>query len=495
MKLQKIYLLISLLLFGSVALSAQTTAKYKNQNTNVKVEKLKNALGEVEKLRVTMDMDIEGLKLKGQQMLVLTPQIQSADKSQTVFLPQIVLAGNTRLKMLKRQIKFGHMPETFTPKSELYKAKDFREKGVVSYTTEVDYKSWMRKATFGIVETIEGCASCMQPSTAGFTPLFTIKADPYIPSFASSYVAPEVEAVKQRAESLEAFFNYRVARYELLKDYKGNKAELQRVDQFVRTITEDKDLTVSDFSIVGYASPEGNFAKNLTLSDNRAKTFASYLKSEYNISNSQMKVTGKGEDWDGLKEAVAKSSIEHKQEILDVINSNSDVYNRKYQLERLHGGNTYSYLLKNVYPPLRRNTLTVSYVVKGFSLDEALEAYRTNPNRLSLEEYYRISEVFTKGSEDFIKVFQTALKYFPDSEIALLNTGAALIDAGQFSEAKTLLTKAGESGEVLSNLAIIAFNEGDVALARSYFEKAIAKGAEAATANLEELKKYEDSVL
>ena len=178
---------------------------------------------------------------------------------------------------------------------------------------------------------------------------------------------------------------------------------------------------------MGYASPEGNFASNLTLSDNRAKTFASYLKEEYNVPNSKMKVSGKGEDWEGLKKAVAKSEIGAKNQIIDIITKTSDVYSRKAKLENLNGGSTYSYLLANLYPPLRRNTLTVSFVVKGFSLDEALKVYRTHPNRLSLEEFYRISELFTKGGDDFIGVFRTALKYFPDSEIALLNTAAALI--------------------------------------------------------------------
>jgi Outer membrane protein and related peptidoglycan-associated (lipo)proteins len=193
----------------------------------------------------------------------------------------------------------------------------------------------MNKAALGLALTIEGCASCIAPTSIGFVPLYAIKTDPYTPSFASSYVAPEVEAVKERAESLEAFFNYKLARYELLKDYKGNKAELQRVDKFVRALREDKDLTVSDYTIVGYASPEGNFASNLTLSDNRAKTFASYLKEEYNVPNSKMKVSGKGEDWEGLKKAVAKSEIRAKNQIIDIITKTSDVYSRKAKLENL----------------------------------------------------------------------------------------------------------------------------------------------------------------
>lgn len=492
---KKILLLISLILLSTISLSAQSfLAPYKSKDTKAVIEKIKTATGKIEKLRVAMDIDINELKIKSQQMLILTPQIISQDKMETEFLPLVILAGNSRLKVIRREINFGHIAQAYNPLNKLYRAKDFRKNGTIRYVAEIDYKPWMKNSSLALAESVEGCASCIQPSTGGLTSLLLLKGEPYIPKFASSYVAPEVEAVKNRAEHIEAFFNYRLSRYELLKDYKGNRAELQRVDKFIKMLTSDQDLKVSDFKIEGFASPEGIPSKNLTLSTNRANTFAAYLKSEYNISNSKMKVKGMGEDWDGLRKSVASSSIEAKDAVLDIIDHNTDLLARKAKLKALNGGTTYRYLLDEYYPPLRRNTLTVSFVVKGFSLDEALKAYRTHPNRLSLEEYFRLSQTFTKGSEDFIKVFQTALKYFPNSEIALLNSGAALIDANQFIEAKTLLSKAGSSAEVLSNLGIIAFNEGNMALSKQYFEQAIQKGSEAAKANMVELQKYIDSI-
>ncbi len=169
------------------------------------------------------------------------------------------------------------------------------------------------------------------------------------------------------------------------------------------------------------------------------------------------------------------------------------LHNYRYEGDFV-GGATYRELLETIYPELRRNTLRVSYVVKGFNLEEALQAYRTNPYQLSLEEMFRISQTFTKGSQDFIDVFKTAVKYFPESEIARINVAAAYLEAGKYSEAKDLLLKAGNSSETLNNLAIVSFYEGNYKQARSYFEQAMAKGSKAAPQNLQELAKFEESL-
>lgn len=60
-----------------------------------------------------------------------------------------------------------------------------------------------------------------------------------------------------------------------------------------------KDLTITELAIEGYASPEGTFSSNMTLSKNRAYSFASYLEKTYGISNDRIKVSWYGEDWSG----------------------------------------------------------------------------------------------------------------------------------------------------------------------------------------------------
>lgn len=488
MKLSKILPFIAIIVVSSLTLGAQQYAKYEN----VTLERLKDATGHIEKIRISMNIDLSTISLKSKEMLLITPQISSDDRVTVLTLPMVVVAGNNRYSIVRRNIALKNMPKSYDPSSEIYRYKDVHGTKI-HYSREIPYKEWMRKSNAGISESITGCASCVEPIVASPVKLGNLSPVPYQTFFATAYIAPKVET-KQRSEKLEAFFNYKVARYELLRDYKGNASEFRRVDEFMKGFFEDANVTVSDYAIDGYASPEGTFKSNITLSQNRAKTFASYLKKTYGIADGKMRVEGHGEDWEGLRRAVEKSNLSNKKAIVSIIDKYSTDVERERAISKLDGGNTYTRLLKDIYPPLRRNTLSVSYVIKGFNLEEALEAYHSKPHQLSEEEFFRVSQTFKKGGEDFVDVFMTAVKYYPESQIANLNTGAAYIEAGNFMEAEAYLLKAGDTGEAINNLAIVYFNKGDYTKARSEFERALKKGFEDAAKNIQELDKFEESM-
>jgi len=103
-------------------------------------------------------------------------------------------------------------------------------------------------------------------------------------------------------------------------------------------LKSNKDLEITEFTVTGYASPEGNFESNRTLSDRRANSFADYLSSTHGVARDRFRVTGLGEDWSGLKEAVEKSSLTDKNEIIRVINSVSNPDARDAELKKLSGG-------------------------------------------------------------------------------------------------------------------------------------------------------------
>ena len=144
-----------------------------------------------------------------------------------------------------------------------------------------------------------------------------------------------------------------------------------------------KDLEITEFTVTGHASPEGNFESNRALSDRRANSFADYLSSTHGVARDRFRVTGLGEDWSGLKEAVEKSSLTDKNEIIRVINSVSNPDARDAELKKLSGGQTYRTLLDTYYPPLRRTDYTIAYTVRPFSVEEAKGVIKTNPRLLS----------------------------------------------------------------------------------------------------------------
>ena len=192
----------------------------------------------------------------------------------------------------------------------------------------------------------------------------------------------------------------------------------------------------------------------------------------------------------------------NKDQIISIIDTYSSDVQRKAQLKALEGGKTYSYLLQEFYPPLRRNEMTVGYTVRAFELEEALVIYRTKPAQLSIEEFFRVANTFNKGSEEFLEVFLTAHKYFPNDAVANLNAAAAYLNSDMPSasqdalkQVEAMLQKAPKDAvETLNNKAIALFYKGDVAGAKALFTAAMKRGSKSAAFNLEELEKREASL-
>ena len=174
----------------------------------------------------------------------------------------------------------------------------------------------------------------------------SILNDLFIPKYELSYVVPPVEPLKQRTETHSAFLNFEVDKYVLLRNYKNNINVLTEIDRIVNEIQHDPNLTVTEFTVVGYASPEGNFNSNMALSKNRAFAFVDYLKDKLNVNESLLTVEWKGEDWNGLSKVVAESSIPERQAVLDILDNTPEVILRKQKLKTLNGGITYKFLLR-----------------------------------------------------------------------------------------------------------------------------------------------------
>ncbi|MBR8766229.1 Outer membrane protein A [Porphyromonas levii] len=308
------------------------------------------------------------------------------------------------------------------------------------------------------------------------------------PVYLLSYITPKVEPVKARADRHTATFNFVVAKHDLKRDYKNNASEFDRVDKVVSEVVRNKDLTITEFAVTGYASPEGSFEYNRALAGRRANSFADYLMNTYGIQRNQFKVTGHGEDWDGLKDAVSKSSLSNKDAILDIIAKTANADARDGKIRALDGGKTYSDLLKNFYPPLRRTEYVIAYNVRAFDVEEAKEIIKTNPKLLSLNEMYLVAKSYPADSKEFKEVFDIAARLYPNEPIAIINASAADIEGGNYQAAIDRLSKLSNNAAALNNMGVAYAKLGDTARAIDCFNKAVAAGDTVEAAhNLKEL--------
>ena len=427
-------------------------------------------------MKLDMEMDLSGMKLASTGMVVLTPVLTAADGTITKEFAPVVVTGRNRTKALKRSLKLNHLP-AFSMEPQLFVRRTNGKAQRVNVSLTAPLEKWMQNAGLSLREEVTGCASCKMGGRDWLVS-DRIIPEPPAPSYRLAYVVPEPEPVKQRSASFKAYFNYKVGSHVLLPDYKSNAEEFAKVNRVISEIKNDKNLTITELAIEGYASPEGTFISNMTLSKNRAYSFASYLEKTYGISNDRIKVSWFGEDWDGLKDAILASDFKQDREkVLDIIDNVDVMAGRESKLMQLSGGTTYRMLLEQFFPPLRRNEYRVAYVARAFNVEEAKEILKTKPGLLSLNEMYLVAESYPSDSREFREVFDIAARLYPDSEVAIVNSAAADIENKNYTAAIDRLKKIEDRPVAWNNLAVAYSLMGNKEKADVYFKKWADSGA------------------
>lgn len=177
----------------------------------------------------------------------------------------------------------------------------------------------------------------------------------------------EYKEGRERTDTIVVRLTYPVDQWRVYPDFRGNEAELHRIDRLMAPVaTDTATYHILSAKVIGYASPEGKWEHNKTLSANRAKGMCSYLQARYGIPAERFTAEGRGEDWDGLREAVAGSDMKYRNEVLAVIDGCSIFAGREKKLMDLRGGAPYKYMLNNLFPPLRRMEILITYRVHEF---------------------------------------------------------------------------------------------------------------------------------
>lgn len=479
-------LTFSVMLFLALGPSAATFAQ---GITGVQVtnETFKKRGSEVS---VAMQIDLTQMQVARQRSVVLQPVIVALDGSAEKALPAVAVDGKVRSRVHSRQqLLAGTRPDAaaFT---EVRRRNGTPQ--TVDYRQTVTYEPWMADSRVELRETVTGCAECGKgegtvPVADRFITLFT-------PTYTYSWLAPDPEPVKTRAQSAEARIQFRQDKYDILPDYKGNRRELDEVRRSVNVIYDDSDVTITTISITGYASPEGSVPHNLTLSRNRARALLSYIVRQYEVPQHGCKAEGRGEDWEGLRTEVERmEGLTARDEVLRVIDNVTDDRDRaELQLKAIRPrSEVYDRLYTDVYPRLRRNEYRIEYNVRNFNVEEARQLIRTNPTKLSLEEMYKVAGSYEKGSAAYNEALAIAAATYPNQPAALNNAALAQLDAGDAQAAiRTLAGRAAGQATLLNTLGVAYARTDQTDRARQCFADAKALGSKEAAANLEQVERY-----
>ncbi|MDB8996116.1 DUF3868 domain-containing protein [Parabacteroides distasonis] len=460
------------ILFTFVVASASVETAEANvsvQAENIGVQKLrvnKNG-GDVE---VNFRMSLQGLGVKPNNSFLLTPVLVKGDS--LCSLPPVMVTGRRRELVNRRNRYDGIM---------LKYGKD--DKAEMDYSAKVEYREWMSGASLMIASDHCGCGGTLLDRD-----MIPIRmAVLYRPQPVLAFAVPAAEPVKVREESGKAFLDFPVNETVIYPDYRNNRAELEKIRATIDRVKNDANTHITHISIHGYASPEGDFANNGRLAGGRADALKQYVLSQYGFVEDIIDVSSTPEDWRELRRWVEDSQMELRKEVLEIIDLDMEEDAKNYRLRLLNGGKTYSYLLKEVYPSLRRSDYVVRYTVRAFNAEEAKKLLKERPQLLSLEEMYAVSATYAPGSEEFNEVFDIAVRLFPNDETANINAALVAIGEKNYMRAERYLEKAGGSAEAVYARGVLCLMTGRYDEAEALLKQAAEAGIKAAGENLKQL--------
>lgn len=382
MKQKLIYCLFALLLVLSGRLAAQSTPA-----ATVK-GRLKEVCIERDTVWLKLNIDFSRLQLEKMEQLTLTPVL--TDGIHRVVLPAVVVNGRLRHAYYprEREVVFPLRPRPFA----VFSTRKGEELEMLEYHASTPYAWWIPTAQLLLEEHEQGCcddwaqgameisqvlnaAPCgmalhdVLPCDSVRFPV-TVAPDSVFITQAPVIAVPEppltvaTPIIKHNPVPLRCalYLDYPQGGTQVLPHFNVNGVELARLDSILTPILAADVRRTLSFRIVAYASPEGSYAVNEQLVRGRAQSFQRYLAATYPVLTPDRVTTDwVAEDWDGLAAQLRNSTEPFVPEVLHIIDTYGIFNFREKRLMELRGGEPYRYMLKKMFPSLRRIEIIIEY--------------------------------------------------------------------------------------------------------------------------------------
>ena len=405
-----------------------------------------------------MKIDLSSLDVHNNRATTLSPFVVNGE--QAVDLHSIGIYGRRRYFTYVRNDwstlgKEGDM---------IIKEKECPD--VINYKASIPYEEWLNGATVVIGNRTYGC--CNKILDERFAELGSYNHYTYKPQFV--FVRPTAEAVKTRSLAGSAFVDFVVSQTVIRPEYRNNQVELAKIIGTIDSVRNDKDITITAVSIKGFASPESPYSNNTRLAKGRTEALKKYVSNLYKFPAGFISTSYEPENWEGLRKFVVESNLEHRDEIIALIDGPREPDNKEWKLKSTYP-EEYRYLLATCYPALRRSDYRIEYVVRSFSDPiEIRRLVKERPQKLSLEEFYVAAQGLDTDSEEFAEIFDVAVRMYPDDQTANLNAANSAMAQGNLKAAEKFLKKAGKTNQAIYARGVLAALNEDFDAAEDYFK-------------------------
>ncbi|MDR1865577.1 MAG: DUF3868 domain-containing protein [Bacteroidales bacterium] len=491
---KKIYMLaiVFIALFDGWYGRAQESDSYRGQ-----VRITPNELAQFgDSVYVNLTIGLKGFAIRDNTSLMLIPKLVSPDRE--MELPGLLINGHGRNKAYLRanalQLRKG---KTVTePHMVVVQEKD-EDLDNVEYNYVMPFEDWMREAHLDLIKDDCLCGGAVQHVT--IERLVNRMLMEYRQGIAydiaplTVYIRPKNEKVKQRHDEEAVLFDFPPSQSRIIPELGNNMREMYRLVTMIKKFWNDQRLNVVAVEVVGYASPEGSLELNERLAIERAQMTRDFLITLSDLPDDLYVAKSGGEDWDMLASIFRDSMVDYKKDVLYILEHFQSAEMRKFKLRALP---QYQQILRDIFPMLRRVSCQIQYTVRNYSTEEAKEMVLTQPKLLSLEEMFRLANTYEKTDEMYSTVFETAVKTFPNNEIANLNAAAVALDKRDLEKAEEYLNKAdNRTPEYFNNLGVLYMLREEFGKSREMLMEAKKRGVKAADHNLLQLKKAQQQYI
>ena len=466
-----IFILATLLGIGNVLKTVAQNTKDITLGVSIKSFNINR---EGKYLTVKMNLDLNKLDVDANRAVLLTPRLVNGTDS--LDLPAVGIYGRRRYYYYVRNGIGSISGESET----IYRASSKPDS--VAYNNLAEYEKWMDGATLKFHRSDWGCC---HEIVAEYEGILGRHREAFFPELI--FVQPKAEIMKSRSLSGSAYIDFPVDQTVIYPDYRRNTTELGKIQATIDSVRNDKDVTITSVWLKGFASPESPYKHNTELAIGRTAALKKHIGQLYHFADSIIQTDYEPEDWAGLRRYVEQSNINYRAEILTLIDNDMEPDAKEAKIKRTYP-DEYRFMLQNFYPALRHTDYRIDYNIRKFNkVEEIKRIMAEQPQKLSLNEFYLVAGKYEPGTDEFTDVFETAVRMFPNDEIANLNAANAAIRRDDFATARRYLDKAGDSAEAVYARGALAIREKDYDTACRYLGKAKEMGLEKAALTLEEL--------
>ena len=373
---------------------------------------------------VSFEVETDVKSIPANRKEIIMPFIYNA--KDTLWLETLEVYGKGRFKRERQENHLAGDKDWQLSENQVIKGD------VYHYISSVPLKRWMKSTNLGIKRQMIGCNCEDDLADQTLAEGVALFEEPMLPArrIPASYTL--VDATREwdfGKDELEIVF--KVSKIEIDSTVFNNEVTFGKILNAIDKIFANPNYKVDKIEIAGYASPEGRRSFNNWLAENRAKALINYIienRPQYNLTENSFRLRNGEENWPGLKRHVLASTIEEKDQIVEIIDMDLPDEEKKMKLKALDKGKVWKQMLSEVYPHLRSaRYLAVFY---DSTQDESVDMINLANQMIREGNYAGAYETVEPYSDD-LRAYNTL--------------GTALMMQGRFEEALPWFRKAVEN--------------------------------------------------